>query len=128
MARKSFTLSMEALDKAVKRLGSRAAVARALGVSESAVGVWASGRCPAHRVEQLDALAEGRELPLQLPTPSAVSQRTGIPVRTVQSWWSGERSPRVVDLWPVLVELGLAAQAGEVLALLARRQSKQALR
>lgn len=57
-----YSWRMDALNEAIKSLGSQAALAKAMGVTPMAVSQWKSRGVPAERVLALEAATGGRVL------------------------------------------------------------------
>ncbi len=54
---KSAQIKNEAVERAIKSVGSQEIVAKRLGVSQTAVGKWLWRSCPAKRAVQLEELS-----------------------------------------------------------------------
>ncbi len=68
------------LDRAVKRAGGAAAVARAFGISAVSVGEWLKkGKLPPHRVIPLSALTDWEFTPHALEPDLYPNKRDGLP-------------------------------------------------
>ncbi|WP_369055021.1 transcriptional regulator [Burkholderia gladioli] len=68
------------LDRAMKRAGGNAAVARAFGISAVSVGEWLKkGKLPPHRVIPVSALTDWEFTPHLLDPDLYPNERDGLP-------------------------------------------------